>query len=268
MIPPHRAIYDAARLYEMAFDFRDFAAEVSFLRDAFWSRRGRPLSSFIELAAGPARHAIELGATGVEVAALDLSQSMRRLALTRAAERGVDLSYAVENMISFRAPRRFDMAANMLSSATYILTDDDFVAHLRSVADALVDDGMYLLELPHPSGLEGRSTVKESWTVNRPEGTIDVSWSAKSTRGPIATCVARMKFRAVDGHTVELEDEADERIFRPDEIERFAVASGQFELEAVRGALREDVALDAEKAWRLVAILKKTNGVGKRSETK
>ncbi|MBK6694400.1 MAG: class I SAM-dependent methyltransferase [Myxococcales bacterium] len=265
MIPPHRAIYDAAHLYELAFDFRDFAAEVRFLEDAFVSRRGRPLRSFLELAAGPARHAIELGARGIDVAALDLSPSMRNLALLRAAERGVSLDYTLGDMVAFARTPRVDLAANMLSSATYILSDERFVAHLRAVGAALVADGMYVIELPHPSGLEGRSTVQESWTVSRPAGVIDVSWSTGSTRGSISTCVARMNFRSPTGAVLEIEDEADERIFRVEEIERFAAASGCFTVEAVRGALREDTALDEPAAWRLVVILKKTAPVAARS---
>ena len=258
MIPPHRAIYDAARMYELAFDFRDFAAEVAFLGNAFASRRGRPLRTFLELAAGPARHAIELATLGVDVAALDLSPSMRDLALVRAAERGVALDYALGDMVTFSTTRRVDLAANMLSSATYILSDERFVAHLRAVGAALVTAGMYVIELPHPSGLEGRSTVKESWTVSRPGGVIDVSWSTRATRGAVSTCVAHMKFRSPTGEVLEIQDEADERIFRVEEIERFAAASGCFTVEAVRGALCEDTALDDAKAWRLVAILKKT----------
>ncbi len=255
---PHCAIYDASRLYEKAFSFRDFAREVRFLRDAFTKRRGRPLTSFLELAAGPARHAIELGAMGIDVAGLDLSASMRSLALARAAERGVALPYMIADMIAFRMDRKVDLVANMLSSATYILKDEDFVAHLDCVADALVADGMYIIELPHPSALDGRSTVKEHWSVKDEDGELDVSWRSEDWQGATSLCVATMTFRPVNCEPVVVRDEARERMFRLDDIRSFVKTSGRFEIEDVLGAVQEGVALDAEKAWRLVAVLRKT----------
>lgn len=255
---PHAAIYDASRLYEKAFAFRDFNREVRFLLDAFMSRRQRPATSFLELAAGPARHAIGLGALGLDVAGLDLSASMRALALARAAERGVDLSYVVGDMVSFKMDRRFDLVANMLSSATYILKDEDFVAHLHCVADALEVDGMYVIELPHPSALEGRSTVKDHWTVKDAEGELDVSWCSEDWQGTTSRCIATMSFRPVEGEPVVIREEARERIFRLEDVRAFAEATGRFEIEDVLGAVQEGVTLDAEKAWRMVTILRKT----------
>lgn len=257
---PHAGIYDAAHLYEKAFAFRDFGRETRFLRGTFEQRRARPLTSFLELAAGPARHAIELGAAGVRVGALDLSESMRRLALQRAAERGVALDYVIADMTNFCAPQRYDLVANMLSSASYILDDQSFVNHLRSVADALVDDGLYVIEFPHPSALEGRATVKECWSVKDDDGVLDASWRSVDWQGSTSLCIATMSYRPVKGEPIEIREEARERIFTFEEVVSLAHASGRLEVEDVLGAVQEGVALDADKAWRMVTLLRKTSG--------
>ena len=84
----HATIYDAAALYDLAFSYRDFPREARFLRQLYAKRVGREPVSFLELAAGPARHALEMRAEGLDVVALDLSTAMAKHAQRRAQERG------------------------------------------------------------------------------------------------------------------------------------------------------------------------------------
>ncbi|KAH8059994.1 hypothetical protein JL722_4948 [Aureococcus anophagefferens] len=57
------SVYESPELYDAAFGFRDFASEVDFLLGAH-ERHGStgPAASVLELAAGPARHAVEAAA--------------------------------------------------------------------------------------------------------------------------------------------------------------------------------------------------------------
>ena len=67
-------IYDAPTLYDAAFGFRDFEDEVDFLcaaHEKHGNTGGAP-SKILELAAGPARHAVEAASRGMEVKAVDL----------------------------------------------------------------------------------------------------------------------------------------------------------------------------------------------------
>ena len=57
---PHASVYGAPALYDLAFGYRDFARECAFLRGVYERRWGRPPQSFLELAAGPARHALQM----------------------------------------------------------------------------------------------------------------------------------------------------------------------------------------------------------------
>ena len=71
-------IYDAPTLYDAAFGFRDFEDEVDFLcaaHEKHGNTGGAP-SKILELAAGPARHAVEAASRGVEATAVDLSAAM------------------------------------------------------------------------------------------------------------------------------------------------------------------------------------------------
>jgi len=139
----HAAVYAAPALYDLAFGYRDYARECDFLRRAHDMFRGQPPRSFLELAAGPARHALEMAAAGVHAVALDRSPEMAAYATAKAGDRGLTLPYLVADMKSFAHPDTFDLVASMLCSGTYLLTDDAFAAHLDRVHAVLArpDDG-------------------------------------------------------------------------------------------------------------------------------
>ena len=84
---PH--VYDAPALYDAAFGFRDFADEVDFLFAAHerHGKTGGAPQRVLELAAGPARHAVEAASRGARSHAIDLSPAMAAhgAAIVRAA---------------------------------------------------------------------------------------------------------------------------------------------------------------------------------------
>jgi SAM-dependent methyltransferase len=260
----HLDVYAAAALYDLAFSYRDYAVGAAFLSRVFEHATQRAPRSFLELAAGPARHALAMIARGVPAAALDLSPDMASYGRKLAAELGATLDYLTADMRDFVLPAPVDFVACMLCSATYLLTDDDFIAHLRATARSLTPEGRYLLELPHPSEVEGHATTKDTWTVRAPDGELRVLWrelDEPSSQGPgVRTCLARLEWLATSGATFEVEQRAPQRAFRREDLERLVSDSGCFQLESLFGALDERVALDAPKAWRMVAVLKKPSG--------
>ena len=254
--PSHAAIYGAAALYDLAFGYRDFARECAFLRAVHDRRREQPLRSFLELAAGPARHALEMRAAGVRAAALDLSPEMAAYAAAKAGERGLTLPYLVADMTSFAHPDSFDLVANMLCSATYLLTDDAFVAHLDRVHAALADGGLYVMELPYPSD---RNKTKSTWTARDASGDLDVQWLDENTSDArMIRARVRLEYRPFDGSPPLLvEDEALQRLYSRADIEALVARSGRFAFDGLFGALDEGVPLDGESAWRMLVVLKK-----------
>jgi hypothetical protein len=259
---PHSRIYEAAALYDLAFSYRDYGQETGFLRELYRRRRGRAAGSFLELAAGPAQHALAMLAAGLDAVALDLAPEMASYAHRLAAARGLSLPYLTADMASFSAPRRFDLVACMLCSASYLLTDDAVRSHLACVREALIDDGMYVLELSHPSELSGTRLSKEVWAVTDARGTLDVAW-----RGDPATAVggiwqsdAELVYRPSDGSApITVAASARQRGFRLDELLRLAEQSG-LEVEATLGAFDEDVTLESPHANRMIVVVRRRAG--------
>ena len=85
----HHRVYERAEIYDIAFDFRDYEAQGNFLLQCHEELRGRPAKSWLELAAGPARHTLEMARRGLSCTALDLSPAMVHYGLKLAVALGV-----------------------------------------------------------------------------------------------------------------------------------------------------------------------------------
>jgi tRNA G46 methylase TrmB len=56
------SFYNAARFYDIAFGWRDVAAECDFMLERYRAAQGRGARSVVELACGPGRHARQMAA--------------------------------------------------------------------------------------------------------------------------------------------------------------------------------------------------------------
>ena len=145
-------IYDAPTLYDAAFGFRDFEDEVDFLcaaHEKHGNTGGAPVK-ILELAAGPARHAVEAASRGMEAKAVDLSEAMVKCGTQIAKEEDVALDYRVGDV---REPLPFTDVCSawlLLGSVGHLLTNDDALRCFQRAKDALKTGGTLILELPHP----------------------------------------------------------------------------------------------------------------------
>lgn len=258
-ITAHSEIYGTAALYDLAFSYRDFAKECAFLCSTFERLAGRAPKSFLEIAAGPGRHAQEMLASGLDAVAMDLAPEMAAYGQQTAKQRGLELAYFVEDMTTFESSRNFDLVACMLCSATYLLTDTAFASHLTRVKDALTADGRYVLELPHPAESDGPKT-KQAWSIRDDGGELHVEWREEGQEGTADQTYltrARLEYRPNDGsQPVIVTDKAPQRDVSPERLRRLAEAAG-FSIESTLGALDENVTLDDPSAWRMVVVLRK-----------
>jgi SAM-dependent methyltransferase len=178
-----KTIYDVPEMYRLTFSHRNVALEASALIRWFKQERGtrKPPSKVLELAAGPADHAIELAKKGINATALDVSQAMCRFARRRAREQAVTLKVVEGDMISFTSKEQYDMVVTMLDSINQIHKLAEMIKHLRSVAACLADDGIYILELAdHPK--KGQRLMEATWKTKRPDHEVEVVWRPLSER--------------------------------------------------------------------------------------
>ena len=137
--------------------------------------------SVLELAAGPANHAVELARRGLAATALDREPAMIQYGTEKAAAAGVALDYSEGDMTAFSLGRPVDLALLLLGSAACLLTNAEVIACLQRVADALTPGGILIIELPHPRELFNiDDPTEDAWEVAQDGVRVKVRWGAES----------------------------------------------------------------------------------------
>ena len=273
-------IYDEPELYELACAYRDVPAEVTALQAWCGTHHAGPVSSVIELAAGPAEHARELARRGLRATALDWSGAMCSYASAQAKAADVELSVVEADMRDFTvagpdgALAAFDLAVTMLNSACHLFTLDDLVRHLNAVRANLAAGGLYIVELAHPADFFApEPRTSSEWTVDAPGVHAEVHWGGRGDRIDPLTQVTNehMTITATsdDGTIRTVSDVVPNRFWTLTEFTAAIAlsnasqpaphdAAGGFELVATYGDFDETTALDDATAWRMILILRRS----------
>ena len=259
----HALVYSEAELYEAAFGYRDYRSEWAFL-ESLWRRFGRDVPSphMVELAAGPAGHALVAADTGWIASALDISAAMVELGRTRAREIGIALDYSQQDMETFSLQAPCHLAVTMLDSISYLTSNDKFLSHLNAVREALVPGGLYVIETDHPASVFGFArTTESSWTVDHRGGELRVEWIAEANSfDPLTQCSrVNASFELWSAGTLErvVREAAWQRAFTLLEIDALAKASGTFEIVGVFGGFDLDLGLADDGAWRTIVTMRR-----------
>jgi SAM-dependent methyltransferase len=248
------SIFDYPRAYEVAFSYRDIAGEV----DALLGWHGGTVHTALELAAGPADHALELAGRGLRSSTVDINPAMCARAAERATERGLALAGVHRaDMVDFDLGERFDLVYCLIDSLAHVLDLDRLIAHLACVRRHLAPGGAYVVETLHPAdGFHPGSRSDTDWTVERPGVSAHVRWGRGEPLDPL-TQVTRERVtidvRASWGEQ-RLEEVMAQRFWTRDELRAAARLAG-LAVAAQYGDFG-GADLDAPQAWRMITVLR------------
>ena len=269
-------IYDEPEFYQAACAYRDVPAEVDALLR--WSGRHRgpdgpdgpdgsdgveagPPRSVLELAAGPAEHARELARRGLEVTALDLSAAMCARARELAKADELSLTVVEADMRDFHLPGEFDLAITMLNSLCHLLSLEDMLRHLASVARHLRPGGLYLAELAHPADFfAAEHRTSSEWSTEVGDGTVSVRWGAQDHIDPV-TQVTRehvsVTYHKRGGPVRTVTDVVPNRFWTATEMVAAIRLAGGLDIAASYGDFDADLPVEAPEAWRMILVLRR-----------
>ena len=291
-----RPIYSQPALYDLAFGYRDYEAQVDFLWQRHCHVTGRAPERLVEIAAGPARHALlalEMYG-GVDsgtdddatnnapllqcVHCIDASHDMYQYATDLAQhELSVDqqeqFHYHVADMRSFTLPsnEKVDTAWLLLGSLQHMNTNEDVRRCFTAIYNNLTPDGTLIIELPHPR--ETFSMVectRNGWKVPLDDeqgaeaGELTIVWGDDDDAFDPMTQVRQFSVRMELTGTEQdmtLQEVVPLRLFTAQEIEALAAATN-FRIVSMHGALElDDGELidvnDEDLAYRMVVVLQK-----------
>jgi SAM-dependent methyltransferase len=139
------SVYKNPKYYEIAFSYRDIAAEVDVFEHVIQQYSAIPASTVLELGCGPAPHLTELAHREYHYIGLDLSSAMLEYAQHKADVSNISAKFELADMTDFELSERVDFAFILLGSLQ-VRNTAELVSHFDSVSRALRPGGIYFLD--------------------------------------------------------------------------------------------------------------------------
>jgi len=138
-------VYDSPKYYDIAFSFRDIAAEVDVCEECIRRFSKIEVKSVFEIACGTSPYLEELAKRGYRYLGLDINEEMLAGGEQKAARLGIDAKLIQANLTDFTLDSRVDFAYILLGSLS-VTNASEQEAHFNSVARVLKKGGLYLLD--------------------------------------------------------------------------------------------------------------------------
>jgi SAM-dependent methyltransferase len=146
--------------------FRDeTAAEVKFFEQAFKKYVPHPVRRLLEPGCGSGRLVVALAKRGYDVTGLDIAPEMLNYLRRRLKRSGLSARVIAGDMTHMAMRSKYDAAFCTFNTFRHLLSEQDAVSHLRSVAECLVSGGVYLLGF-HIIPLDAETESTERWTAS------------------------------------------------------------------------------------------------------
>lgn len=156
--------YDHPHYFDLV--FRDETEdEVEFFERAFKKFTKRKVRRLLEPGCGSGRLVVAMAERGYDVTGLDLSESMLEYLRRRLKRRDLSAKVVQGDMTSMKFKRKFDAAFCTFNTFRHLTSQDDAIAHLRSVADHLKKGGLYILGF-HLIPLDSDPECVERWEAS------------------------------------------------------------------------------------------------------
>jgi SAM-dependent methyltransferase len=250
--------YTAPRLYEIAFDMNR-KGEVDFLVHCFKRYARRPVRRVLDIACGTGPHLARLADRGYAMAGLDLSPANVEFLRERLTAKGQRAELVVGDMTDFRLRRPVDAALCMQDSQGHLLTNEQLVAHLRTVGRALRRGGLYIFDRYMASSW---TDPARSWSWSRRRGHLIVraSFSALHDVNPVSQVFREhMTLEAVENGTRRIYRQTHlSRMVFPQELRALIDLAGGFEFVQWFYGFKAHQVLDrARHPLLMVVVLRK-----------
>jgi SAM-dependent methyltransferase len=220
-------VYKNPKYYEIAFSFRDTAAEVDVFEHVIKLYSHIPVSKVLELGCGPAPQLEELTRREYQYIGLDLSPAMLEFAQRKADSINASARFKLADMIDFRLDEQVDFAFVLLGSLQ-VQNTAQLVSHFDSVSRALKQGGLYFLDwcvVFAPTNVS-----EDTWEMVKGQVKVKATYQTNLI-DPIEQIIK-------ESLTLEVEDEGAKKVFRevgevrqiyPQEFLLFVAARNDFE---------------------------------------
>ncbi len=203
--------------------------------------------SILDAGCGPGRISVELAALGLDVTGVDIIQSELDAAAETAEAEGVKLNLINADLRTFTTEKKFDCAVNLYTSFGYCATIEEDLKILKHIADAIKDDGFFIMECTSRETAilyftEGEWFERVGMTVLT-QFSVEGAWEG-----------LRSKWTLINKQGQRIEHEFVQRLYSAVELKRMLMAVG-FKSAEIYGDF--DFSPYNEKARTMVIVAKK-----------
>jgi len=164
--------YDVPQYWDMAFG-EDTVLETDFIEAAALKYCPLPVRSMYEPGCGGGRLVVELAKRGYNITGVDMSSASVKYAQAQLALASVSGNVAEGDMLNALPGVKFEMAYCLVNTFRHLLTEEDAVQHLNSVASMLVEGGLYIIGM-HLLPPDADEEDEEEWSVTEGDTTINM----------------------------------------------------------------------------------------------
>ncbi|KAA5543663.1 methyltransferase domain-containing protein [Roseiconus nitratireducens] len=210
--------------YPQYFDmlFRDETpVEVEFFQQAFERFAKGPVNRVFEPGCGSGRLVVAMAAKGYDVTGLDLSDAMLDYMRRKLRRRKLDATCIKGDMTRIETSQPYDAAFCTYNTFRHLLTEQDALAHLRSMGDAIRPGGLYILGM-HLIPEEEYEAVVERFKMRQGGTTLWTTISVPETDPKKRLETLRVVLKAVraSGETIRIRSEFPLRLYTPTQLKR------------------------------------------------
>ncbi|MDP3722070.1 MAG: class I SAM-dependent methyltransferase [Candidatus Omnitrophota bacterium] len=254
------AVYRHPRYYAIGYRWNT-EAECRFIEACLKAYGPSPATRLLDLGCGSGRHMTRLAKQGYHVTGVDLSPEMVAYALEEARKAPLDVSVSVDDIRHLKVQGSYDAAFCFMDTFRFLLTNEEIIAHLRTVAHLLAPGGLYLIDFWVPNQWEKIGNEVHQWEQAEGETIVRVFYlQHPNTIDPITqTFEDELVFQVVEGdQTQEIRGgPTPTRLIMPQEFRALVDAAGVFELLATHGDFDLTRPFDGTSlSWRMISVLR------------
>jgi SAM-dependent methyltransferase len=222
-------VYDYPQYYDILFA-ADWKAEFRFLKACFAKHAQRRVTRLFEPACGTGRLLVKFAQAGYRVRGNDLNARAVAYCNARFRRRGLPEPACQGDMSDFRLRGKVDAAFNTINSFRHLGSEDAAAAHLRCMAAAVAQGGIYALGF-HLTPAGPPSCDEESWSARR--GSVAVEsrmWTVELHRRRREEWVRMVLDVSTPRQRFRLADAFPFRTYTADQFRRLLAAVPEWEL--------------------------------------
>ncbi|MCA9086546.1 MAG: class I SAM-dependent methyltransferase [Planctomycetaceae bacterium] len=164
--------YDFPQYWDLAFS-DETEAEADFVQAVVSKYCSLDLKSVFEPACGGGRLLLELARRAINVTGCDLSEAAVRYAQQRLQSVNASNNIVVADMRTHRLSDPVDVACCFVNSFRHLLTEEDAVEHLQTMATNIRPGGLYLIGM-HLLPPDADEEDDEEWSVTEDGITVEM----------------------------------------------------------------------------------------------